>query len=44
MHKLDEIKSIDQIMDLKEAVLGDLNNVPCYYCYDVYVVIGRKFA
>ncbi|KAJ5808619.1 hypothetical protein N7474_009888 [Penicillium riverlandense] len=44
MHKLDEIKSIDQIMDLKEAVLGDLNDVPCYYCYDVYVVIGRKLA
>lgn len=42
MHKLDDIKSIDQITDLKEATLGELKSVPCYYCYDVYVVTGRK--
>lgn len=42
LHKLDEMQSIDQIIDLKEAILSDLHNVPCYYCFDVYVVVGRK--
>ncbi|KAJ5144976.1 hypothetical protein N7448_002368 [Penicillium atrosanguineum] len=42
LHKLDEIQSIDQIMELKEAVLGDLHDMSCYFCYDVYVVVGRK--
>jgi hypothetical protein len=42
LHKLDEIKSIDQILELKEAALRDLRDTSCYYCYDVYVVVGRK--
>lgn len=42
MHKLDEIQSLDQIMDLKEAALRDLRDISCYYSYDVYVVVGRK--
>jgi hypothetical protein len=42
LHKLDEIQTIDQIIDLKEAILSDLHNVPCYYSFDVYVVVGRK--
>ncbi|KAJ5903561.1 hypothetical protein N7504_005944 [Penicillium tannophilum] len=42
MHKLDEIQSIDHIMDLKEAASQDLRNLSCYYCYDVHVVVGRK--
>lgn len=42
LHELDEIQSIDQIMGLKEAILKDLRNTSCYYCYDVYVVVGRK--
>ena len=42
IHKLDEIRSIDQIIDLKEAASQDLRNLSCYYCYDVHVVVGRK--
>lgn len=42
LHKLDEIQSLDQIMELKEAALRDLRNTSCYYCYNVYVVVGRK--
>ena len=43
LHKLDEVQSIDQITNLKEAILNDLHNIPCYYCFDVYVVVGRKY-
>ncbi|KAJ5657895.1 uncharacterized protein N7484_001544 [Penicillium longicatenatum] len=35
LHKLDEIQSIDQILELKEAALRDLRDTSCYYCYDV---------
>ncbi|KAJ5619785.1 hypothetical protein N7510_003769 [Penicillium lagena] len=42
MQKLDEIQSMDQIMGLRKAMLSDLHNIPCYYCFDVYVVVGRK--
>ncbi|KAJ5218125.1 uncharacterized protein N7498_000224 [Penicillium cinerascens] len=42
LDKLDEMQTIDQIMELKEAILSDLHNVPCYYFFDVHVVVGRK--
>lgn len=42
MNKLNEIKSLNEIMDLREAMLRDLRNLGCYYCFDVHVVVGRK--
>ncbi|CAI7611681.1 unnamed protein product [Penicillium glandicola] len=42
MHKLDEIQSMQQITALREAMLSDLHSLGCYYCFDVFVVVGRK--
>ncbi|KAJ5385072.1 hypothetical protein N7517_002983 [Penicillium concentricum] len=42
MHKLDEIQSMHQITALREAMLSDLHSLACYYCFDVFVVVGRK--
>lgn len=40
--KLDEIQSEDQITALREAVLRELKELNCWFCFDVYVVIGKK--
>jgi hypothetical protein len=42
LHKLDEIQSEDQITALREAVLRELQELNCWYCFDVYVVVGQK--
>ncbi|KAJ5518968.1 hypothetical protein N7453_001390 [Penicillium expansum] len=42
MHKLDEIQSVDQITALREAMLSDLHSLACYFCFDVFVIVGRK--
>ncbi|KAJ5117424.1 hypothetical protein N7448_011056 [Penicillium atrosanguineum] len=42
IRELDWVRSKDQILKLKEAALRDLHNHQCWYCYDVYVVIGRN--
>ncbi|KAJ5816423.1 hypothetical protein N7447_008656 [Penicillium robsamsonii] len=41
-HKVDGIQSVDQLTTLREAMLSDLHSLGCYYCLDVYVVVGRK--
>ncbi|KAJ5520142.1 hypothetical protein N7463_000595 [Penicillium fimorum] len=41
-HKLDEIPSVDQLTTLREAMLSDFHSLGCYFCFDVYVVVGRK--
>lgn len=42
LHKLEDIQSEEEIADLKEGMLEDLRTTHCWFCYDVYVVVGRK--
>ncbi|KAJ5369863.1 uncharacterized protein N7496_005955, partial [Penicillium cataractarum] len=41
-HKLEDIQSEDEIVELERGMLDDLRTTHCYFCYDVHVVIGRK--
>ncbi|GLI77748.1 hypothetical protein PoHVEF18_006042 [Penicillium ochrochloron] len=42
LHKLEDIQSEEEIADLKKGMLEDLRTTHCWFCYDVYVVVGRK--
>lgn len=42
LHELDQVESVDEIQQLREKALGDLHSTGCYYCYDAYVILGRK--
>lgn len=37
------VSSEEEVMALRQAALDDLGGFGCYYCYDVHVVVGRKW-
>jgi hypothetical protein len=44
LHKLEDIRSEDQILDFRRGKLEDLRTILRYFCFDVHVVVagGRK--
>jgi hypothetical protein len=42
MGKKDLVESSEQIASHKDAALKDLEDLNCWYCYDVHVVTGKR--